>query len=281
MGAWQAALLGLVQGVTEFLPVSSSGHLVVAEQALGLKTGGDVFFEVVLHTGTLLAVIAVYAKDLWRITGPTLRALSLLARGRPREATASPDARLGLFLILGTIPTGIIGVTLKDLFESLFANLLAVGVAFLLTGTLLFLSTRIAARRSAPPRETGAMRWSDAVLIGTAQGIAITPGISRSGSTIAAALLLGLDRSLAARYSFLLSVPAILGALVLHLRHGLDPLSAADAGAFVTGFVAAALSGILALRVLLRLVDRGRFSVFAYYLWPLGLTVLVWALVAP
>jgi len=277
VSALQAAILGLVQGLTEFLPISSSGHLVVAERALGLPTEGGVLFEVVLHAGSLLAVLAVYGADLLRITAPTLRALPLLLRGRFRAAIAEPDARLGLFLVLGTIPTGILGVTLKDLFESLFGSLLAVGCAFLLTGTLLFVAGRLAGRRGAAGREQGALRASDALLVGLAQGVAITPGISRSGTTIAAALLLGLDRSLAARFSFLLSVPAILGALVLHLRHGIGTVSG-EAGVFAAGFVAAAVSGYLALRLLLRLVDRGRFSLFAFYLWPLGLSVVAWAL---
>jgi len=303
----QAAILGLVQGLTEFLPVSSSGHLVVAERILGLQSeGGGVFFEVVLHAGSLAAVLAIFGKDLLRILSASFKGLGLLLRGRVAQSVAETDARLGIFILVATLPTALIGLGFKDLFESLFSNLIAVGGAFLITGLLLFLSGRRNAKlrlkaedEGAPPasattsekssswseaedglaaRAASSMRWTDALVIGLLQGVAITPGISRSGTTIAAALFLGLDRKLAARFSFLLSVPAILGALILHLRHGFgeSPLGL-DLLAF--GFLCAAVSGYLALRVLLKIVDRGRFGSFAYYLWPLGAAVLAYALI--
>ncbi|MDF1561616.1 MAG: undecaprenyl-diphosphate phosphatase [Deltaproteobacteria bacterium] len=273
-----AVILGVVQGITEFLPISSSGHLVVGQHALGLKSeGGGVLFEVVVHAGSLLAVLAVYANDLWRILLASLRALPAFFQGRFAESIADPEARLGAFIVLGTIPTGLMGVALKDLFESLFGSLSAVGAAFLLTGLLLWISGRISARQQGEARGPESLRVRDALIVGVAQGIAITPGISRSGTTIATAMILGIDRSLAARFSFLLSIPAILGALVLHLKDGVGALEA-GAGVFLAGFLAAAISGYLALRLLLVLVDRGRFGVFAYYLWPLGLAVLGWAL---
>ncbi|RMG16154.1 MAG: undecaprenyl-diphosphate phosphatase [Deltaproteobacteria bacterium] len=272
MSPIDAVVLGVVQGLTEFLPVSSSGHLVVFEALLGAQQSG-VAFEVVVHGGTLLAVLLVYGRDIGRILRDTARALPMLLRGDGRGAYALEDFRLGLLLLVGTVPTAAIGLLLEDTFKALFSSLSAVGVAFLVTGALLHLADRVTRRAEARIRPLSPGR---ALAIGVAQGAAITPGISRSGSTIATALLLGIDRVRAAQYSFLLSVPAILGAMILELRHGLPPV-AGGLLPYALGFVAAALSGFGALRVLLRLVRLGRLGVFAWYLWPLGLGVLAWA----
>ncbi|MEL6343906.1 MAG: undecaprenyl-diphosphate phosphatase [Myxococcota bacterium] len=259
-----AVILGIVQGLTEFLPVSSSGHLVLFQQYLPVS-GDPVAFDLVLHIGTLLPVIVVYRNDLWSIVRDLF-----VGEGPMRER---PGVRLLLLMFIGSIPTALIGLALEDVFEQLFANALSVGVAFALTGAILW-GTRALTPGDEDERT---MPWWKAVMIGIAQGIAITPGISRSGSTIAAGLFLGLDREVAARYSFLLSIPAILGAFLLKAR---DLESAAvDVLPLAAGFVAAAVSGYLALVVLLRLVRSGDFSWFALYLWPLAVLAVGAALV--
>ena len=258
-----ALILGIVQGLTEFLPVSSSGHLVVFQSFLPVA-GDHVAFDLALHMGTLLPVLVVYRSDIWRIlTDATSGDAPFAQRVGVRQA---------LWVVVGSVPTAAIGLAFEDTFEALFSNLTAVSVAFLVTGTVLWLTSR------AKPGSTGVleMTWWQALLIGAAQGIAITPGISRSGSTIAAGLFLGLDREYAAKYSFLLSIPAIVGAFIFKLDD--FSLSGIDPGAAIAGFCAAAVSGYLALVVLLRLVRRGDFSRFAFYLWPLGIAGLAWSL---
>lgn len=260
-----AVLLGVVQGLTEFLPVSSSGHLVLFQSVLPVA-GDPVAFDLVLHMGTLLPVLWVYRADLFGI-------LRDATQGQG-PALERPGLRLLAWMVLGSVPTAVIGLSLEDLFESLFSTPSAVGVALLLTGVLLFAS----GRAKVGTRTVKQMGWRDALLIGLVQGMAITPGISRSGSTIAAALFLGIDRETAARYSFLLSVPAISGAFLLKLGD-LDGLDA-NALPLCAGFLAAAVSGYGALRLLLQLVRTGDFSRFCWYVWPLGGAALAYGVLA-
>ncbi|MFT5683972.1 MAG: undecaprenyl-diphosphatase [Myxococcota bacterium] len=260
-----AILLGVVQGLTEFLPVSSSGHLVLFHSFLG-ASGDQVLFDLVLHLGTLLPVLIVYRADLIGIVEDVFAGEAPFLERR--------GVRLLLLMIVGTIPTGIIGLLLEDTFEQLFSNLLSVGIALGVTGWVLWATRYV----SVGNEDERTMSLWKAGVIGIAQGLAITPGISRSGSTIAAGLLLGLDRETAARYSFLLSIPAISGAFILKVGDveggdfALMPL--------IAGFIAAAISGYLALRFLIGLVRRGDFSRFSWYLWPLSAITIGWALFA-
>jgi len=247
-----AALLGLIQGLTEFLPVSSSGHLVLFQQFLPV-VGDKIAFDLALHIGTLVPVVWFYRRDLARILTD-----AATGEGPLKERSG---LRLLAWILLGSVPTAAIGLGFEDTFEALFGSAGPVAIAFALTGVVLF-STRWV-RGGATDERT--MQWWQALLIGVAQGIAITPGISRSGSTIAAALFLGMDREYAARYSFLLSIPAIGGAFLLKV--GELEMSSAAMGPLVAGFVVAALSGYVALRILVRLVRTGDFSRFSYYLW--------------
>ena len=260
-----AALLGVVQGLTEFLPVSSSGHLVLFHSFLG-TTGDQVLFDLVLHVGTLIPVLIVYRADLLGIVRDVFVGEVPWMQRR--------GVRRLMLMIVGTIPTGIIGLLLKDTFEQLFSNMLSVGIALGVTGFILW-STRYVPQRDQDERT---MQVWKAVAIGLAQGAAITPGISRSGSTIAAGLLLGLDRETAARYSFLLSIPAISGAFILKL----GDLEGGDVALMplIVGFFCAAISGYLALRFLIGLVRRGDFSRFSWYLWPLSMITIAWVLFA-
>ena len=265
-----AVLLGIVQGLTEFLPVSSSGHLVLFQQVLGEGIMGledHVAFDLVLHVGTLLPVLLMYRADIATI----LRDLG--GRG---PVMKRDGLRLAAWVLLGSVPTGLIGILFKDLFEQLFTTTLTVGVAFGLTAALLW-RTRTVKEGASTIQE---MSWRDALIIGLAQGVAITPGISRSGTTIAVALMLGLRRDLAARFSFLLSIPAILGAVVLKAKD-FDFSSSHDFVPLGVGFIAAAVSGWGALLLLLRLVRSGDFSRFAYYLAPLSVLAIAYGLFGP
>ncbi len=254
-----AIVLGIIQGLTEFLPVSSSGHLVLTQT--WLPTVGDpVAFDLALHLGTLVPVLIVYRNDLLGIARDAARGTSPLTERR--------GLRLLAWMVLGSIPTAIIGIGFEEQFSLLFHNYITAGIAFAITGGILF-ATRYAPRGS---DDELSMTWWQAMLIGLVQGIAITPGISRSGSTIAAALFLGMDRSYAARFSFLLSIPAIGGAFLLKL----PDLELGDAGwqPIAMGTLAASVSGYLALIYLIRLVRSGDFSRFCWYLWPLAAVTL-------
>jgi undecaprenyl-diphosphatase len=247
MGELEAAWLAAVQGLTEFLPVSSSGHLVVLQGIMHVPRQG-IAFEVVVHLGTLVAVLAVYGRHI----------VSLLAGALRRDRSS---LRMVGLLALGSVPAGAAGVLLGGPVRSLFDSPLTAAAMLLVTGSLLF-ATRWAGPATRRPGVVSAL------LVGVAQAMALLPGISRSGSTIAAGLFRGLDREEAARFSFLLSVPAIAGAGLLELR-GMD---GAEVGLHLpVGFVVAAVTGYSALRLLLRFVRRGRLHLFSWYCWAAGI----------
>jgi len=255
----QAIILGVVQGLTEFLPVSSSGHLVLGQHLLGLDQP-EMLFDVAVHVGTLLAVAAYFWRDLW----------AMLRGFWGRDEEAERGRRLIWLVGVGSVPTAVVGVLFRHDFEALFASVTAVGVALLITGCLLM------ATHFAPPsrREIWRFGAGRAFWVGLAQGLAITPGISRSGSTISVALLLGVERRLAAHYSFLLSLPAILGALLLHLLE-LAPGQEVAWTPLLLGGAVAGVTGLAALRLLIGVVQRGGLHWFAFYCWALGATALI------
>jgi undecaprenyl-diphosphatase len=232
----QALLLGVIQGLTEFLPVSSSGHLVLGQRMLGL-TEPHLLFDVAVHVGTLLAVVAVFSDDLRLMVASVLPGRDRDGRGR----------RLVILVAVGMVPAAIAGLLFRDAFEALYASTLTVGVALLVTGSLLMLTSMI-------PHGTRNLEGRGlltAFLVGVAQAIAIVPGVSRSGATISVGLALGLGRGSAARLSFLLSIPAILGALVLQLAD-VGELAVHEAAPLLIGGASAAITGYVALRLLLR-----------------------------
>jgi undecaprenyl-diphosphatase len=250
----------MVQGLTEFLPVSSSAHLVFFQSLFGLKEP-QVFFDVVLHLGTLLAVIVFFEAEIVRMVRD-------LPKGFKGRTEVPGSTRLLFWIILASIPTGLIGFLLKDWFESLFSQPKTVGVMLLITGFALWL-TRY---RKGDRRALEKMRWMDAVVIGIAQGIAIIPGISRSGATISAGLFLGLDRELSGKFSFLLSVPAILGATLLEFRKFESP---SEVWVYLAGAAVAFGVGLVALKVLMGIVRRGKIFNFAYYCWAMGIVMVI------
>ena len=270
MHFWEAIILGIIQGLTEFLPVSSSGHLVLAQNLLGISSPG-VVLEVVLHLGTFISVLIVYWQD---VVGIFRGLFSLISnptakRRIPKELTTY--RRMVILLFLGTIPTGIFGVLLEPLFSSLFDSLLVVGVALLVTGVVLYLISRMRPGK----RDFRKMGALDALAVGLAQGLAIIPGLSRSGMTISSALGRGLNRETATRFSFLLSLPAIGGAAILQLRDILGLTSQmGDASMLLAGFSAAAIFGVLAIKLLVSVLKYGKLQYFAYYVWIIGLLAI-------
>ncbi|MDD4803049.1 MAG: undecaprenyl-diphosphate phosphatase [Syntrophomonas sp.] len=245
-----ALALGIVQGLTEFLPVSSSGHLVILQHLFGIEEGA-LTFDVLLHIGTLMAVFAAFWKDIFAII-------------------KKPFSRLTYLIIVGCIPAGLMGFFLQPLFEQAFQSLLVVGIGLLITGFVLK-GSELVAEKSLNMKEIRETSYLDVLFIGLLQGLAIVPGISRSGSTIAGGLLAGLDRTFAARYSFLVSIPVILGAGLVQLKDfSAAELTGVELLPYVIGPVTAALFGFLAIKVVMRLVKEGRLSIFSYYCWLLG-----------
>ena len=250
----------MVQGLTEFLPVSSSGHLVFFQSLLGLKEP-PIFFDVMLHLGTLLAVVIYFGTDIRKIIegiGSTLR----------KKEENREGAKLFLWIILATIPTGLMGILFKDWFESFFSKPKLVGGMLLITGLVLWL-TRFAKKEGKLLRR---MRWFEAILIGIAQGVAIIPGISRSGATISTGLFCGLDRELSGKFSFLLSIPAILGATLLEYKK-IGTVS--DLGTVLIGTAVAFGVGILALTFLMKIIKIGKLYNFSYYCCGMGILMII------
>jgi undecaprenyl-diphosphatase len=243
--------------------------LVLGQHIFGIKEP-EVFFDVMLHLGTLVAVCVVFRREIWSLIKEFFHLLRILFNKSALAAAwqERPNFKLLVLILAGTIPTGIIGIVFKDTFESMFASTLTVGIALLVTGLILFLTGRIAQGA----RDITGFRVVDALIIGLVQGMAIIPGISRSGSTISAGLFLKLERELIARFSFLLSIPAILAALALQVKDaGQSSFSPLELS---LGFLAALISGFLALVLLLKIVRSGRLHLFAYYCWLIGLISL-------
>jgi undecaprenyl-diphosphatase len=264
----ETILLGIIQGLTEFLPVSSSGHLVLFQNLLGFKEP-ELLLDAALHAGTLLAVclyfrsdILLMVKEVWAYLMQAPKARQAAGSTEPR-----PHLHLAMAVFIGSIPTAFIGLLFKVPLERLFGSVPLVGTMLIVTG-LILASTRFLSPRGARDR----VGLFVALAVGTAQGLAIIPGISRSGATIVCGLALGLQRDLAGRFSFLLSIPAIMGALWIQLnaeafgRVGLAPL--------FFGFLSAALVGLLALKLLMGMVKKGHLYYFAPYCWAVGIAVI-------
>ena len=266
----EAIVLGVLQGITEFLPVSSSGHLVLMQHFLGIEES-QIFFDVMVHFGTLGAVIIVYYQLIGSLVQTGFSTLFQADFYRHPRLTISdtPDLRLIWFLLLGSIPTGLIALLFKESLESIFGKPMVVAGMLIITGLILQLS-RFGQRRR--QTETPLRAWHTP-LVGIVQGLAIIPGISRSGSTISISLLLGLSPQVAAQYSFLLSIPAILGAVILKFKE-VGEITIAPA-VIVAGTLTSFIVGYIALRSLLAILNRGRFSIFSYYCFALGIAAAV------
>lgn len=252
MSMLQAIILGIIQGLTEFLPISSSGHLVLFQKIFGINEP-TLIFDTMVHVGTLAAVVTVFWGDI----------VALLRK---------PFQRLTWLLIAGTIPTGLMGVLFKDYFEAMFKNASTLGFEFFITGAVLLFAERINRGRKGV-KETS---FLDAAFIGVMQGVAIMPAISRSGLTIAGSLFRDLDREFAAKFSFLLSIPAILGAAVFQAK---DILEAGAVGinfpVIAAGTFTAAIAGYASVKLMIGILKKGSLKYFSYYVFALGALVIV------
>ena len=277
MSLISSILLGLVQGLVEFLPISSSGHLAIAAHFMGQAGIGEPppFFDVLLHLGTLAAVFAAYWQDIREMIAELICGVRDLARGTT-PTPIPPARRLILLIIVGTLPLFVV-LPVKDFIEGLGDNIYFVAGALIVTGFLLFASDRVKKGRKTEKTAT----LLDVLLVGVAQAIATCPGISRSGTTITAGCFVGLDRRFAVRYSFLMSIPAILGANILTLKDAITEktIIVSDIPVYLVGVAVAAVVGYLCIRLLKMIADKGRFGWFAYYCWAAGVIVLALALV--
>jgi undecaprenyl-diphosphatase len=262
----EAVALAVIQGLTEFLPVSSSGHLVLAQQWFGQFNETNLLFDIMLHLATVMAIIIYFRQDL------TTLVVGIFGLSSKKESIFAGRERKTLgFVILASIPTAVLGLTIEQIGIGVIGRPGLVGGFFLITGIALWVG-----RGGVTGRGMNEMTPFDALTVGVVQGIAVFPGISRSGATIAGGLFLGLERELAARFSLLISIPAILGATALEVLKAISqPLP--PIGPFIVGMVVAGVVGFLSISLILRLVRQNHFYRFSFYLWPLGITVILLA----
>ncbi len=273
-----AILLGIVQGVAEFLPISSSGHLAILQNLFALSAGEDhLFFDVLLHLGTLISICVCYWGDIVAM----VREVFIVLRGG-RRADGTPvqgnlgAARLFMMIVVGTLPLFLV-LPINDKVEELYYITPFIGVALLLTGCMLFVSDKMTPGK----RTEKNMRFRDALVIGLCQCVATLPGLSRSGTTITAGIATGLDRNFAMKYSFLLSLPAVLGANLLSFIKALgeESIDASLIPAYLIGMLAAMLSGIAAISLMKLIAKKSKFGWFAYYCWGAGLLTIIFSLI--
>jgi len=274
MNVFESIILGIIQGLTEFLPVSSSGHIELGKAILGLKPKDAVLFSAVLHAATALSTVVIYWKDILGI-------IRDLFRFQWNDST-----KFVAFIVISMIPAGIVGVQFNDQLEALFSGqVMLVGFMLLITGGLLMASSRIQAK-------PGELTFGKAFLVGLSQAFAMLPGVSRSGSTISTALMLGIDRAKAARFSFLMVIPVILGGTALELKDYFeaqatpqavqavaDQAATTEVGmtALIAGFIAAFVSGLLACTWMIRIVKNSKLDYFAFYCFAVGLIAIAWS----
>lgn len=268
---FKAIVLAVVQGITEWLPISSSGHLVIFQKIFGLND--QIAYDLLLHIATALVVVFIFRKDILNIIKSLWQAVVDFEQRKSWHAFIENEERkLAMFVIIGSIPIAVFGLTVKDLVEKSFENLLMVAVAFFFTGFLLWLTKFRVNRYAAKGSGIKGTSFLDAFFVGVFQALAIFPGVSRSGSTIAGGMITGLDKNLAARYSFLLFLPAITGAVILELDRIV--FAASEVPAVIIGCIVAMVTSYLAIETLLQLVKHGKFHLFSYYCWFAGLVSL-------
>ena len=270
----EAVILGLVQGLSEFLPISSSGHLALLQYFFGIEGESVLTFAVLLHLGTLLSIFAVYYKDIWDLIKELCMTIVDILTGKGPRINANETRRLGFMIITATIPTGIIGITFNNMFESMYLSLGAIGAGLLVTGTLLWFAEKLGKGK----KNVTTMKFRDAFLVGLFQSVAISPGVSRSGSTIVGGLFSGIKREVAVRFAFLISIPSVLGAVVLEapaaFQAGVDTSLLVP---ILIGVAIAAISGFIAIKTMIRIVSNKKLYYFSFYTWALGAFVLIYS----
>ena len=278
MSYFEAVILGLVQGLAEFLPISSSGHLALLQQAFGVSEDKVLLFAVLLHVGTLISVFIVYWKDIWALIVELCLTIKDLCTGKGLRLAERPVRKLGVMIIVATIPTAVIGLVFSDFFDSLYTSVIPIGVGLIITGFLLVLAEKMGEGN----RGIQQMNFRNAIFIGLVQGVAICPGISRSGSTLFGSLICNLDRKFAVKFVFLISIPSILGSAVLETPAAIEAgVTAAELGPILVGMLVAAVSGLVAIKTMIKIVSDKKLSYFSYYVWVLGVLVVLYGLFAP
>ncbi|NLW65401.1 MAG: undecaprenyl-diphosphate phosphatase [Clostridiales bacterium] len=273
MKIWFAALIGFVQGVTEFLPVSSSGHLSVLQNLFGMENveEGHLFFDVLLHLATLVSVCVVYWQDIKDMVKEFFGFFHDLRHPKPEDGDPKPARRMVFMIIIALLPL-FIALPFQSLIEKLYYNTLFIGFAFLVTGVILFVTDRLKTGR----KTAANMTVKDALIVGACQAVATIPGISRSGSTISAGMATGLERSYAVKFSFLLSLPAILGANILQLFKAIGGgIDFSLVPAYLVGMVVAGITGYFAINLVKMLSRKGKFGKFCYYCFAAGIATIV------
>ncbi|KGF08942.1 hypothetical protein HMPREF1635_05330 [Clostridiales bacterium S5-A14a] len=275
MGYIEAIVLGLVQGLSEFLPISSSGHLALLENLFEIKEESVLFFAVLLHIGTLLSIFIVYHEDIYAL----IKELGLLFKdifsGKGLRIEERPIRKLGIMIIVSSIPTAIMGLLFSNFIDKVFGSLIVISICWIITGFVLFFSEKLKSNS----KEIEGMKYRNAIFIGICQGLAIMPGISRSGSTIVGSLVTGLKREFAVEFAFLISIPAILGSAILEfpkaIKAGIDP---STIGPMIVGFLVAAISGYFAITTMIRIVSKHKMIYFSYYVWVIGLGTFIYSI---
>lgn len=277
MSYLEAIILGLAQGLSEFLPISSSGHLALLQYFFGVDAEQVLPFAVLLHLGTLVSVFIVYWRDIVALVKELGAVFKDLFTGKGLRINANPTRRLGFMIIVATIPTAIIGLLGNDTFEAMYLSLVSIGTGLLITGTILCIAERMG-RNNKTVKE---MKFRNALFVGIMQGVAICPGISRSGSTLFGGLISGLNKEFAVKFAFLISIPSILGSVVLEAPDALEAgMDAALIGPVIAGVIVSALSGLFAIKAMIKLVSNKKLIGFSIYTWLLGAAVIVYAVIA-
>lgn len=272
----QAIILGLTQGLAEFLPVSSSGHLALLQYFFGISSENVLPFTVLMHMGTLLSVFIIYWRDIVELIKELFATLKDLFTGKGLRINANPTRRLGFMIIVATIPTAIIGLLFEDYFEQLYQSLTGIALGLIFTGLILLLAERMGRGQKGIQE----MKFRNAVFVGIMQGIAICPGVSRSGSTLFGSLVSGLERKLAVKYAFLISIPSILGSVILEAPEAFGSgMDASLIGPVAVGVIISALSGIFAIKAMIRVVSSKSLTGFSVYVWLLAACLLGYVLI--
>lgn len=270
MTLFKAIILGIFQGIAEFLPISSSGHLVLLQTLFGIKEG-NLFFTEMLHFGTLLSILIVYFKDILKIVVEFFIMIKDLFKTK-KFIINNPYKKMAILIIVGSVPTGIMGIVFGDVFENFYSSITVVSIALIITGVLLWTSEKSASGN----KSIREMTYVDSFIIGIFQGFAITPGISRSGSTIVGGLFRGLNKKLATKFSFLLALPATLGAAFLGIK---DALPQEGVALFtiplLVGVIISTITGVISIKILIRVLEKGKLHYFSYYVWVLGAILLI------
>ena len=278
MSILQAIFLGVIQGLTEFLPVSSSGHLAIFQNLFHIGEGTqDLFlFDILLHLGTLIAIFVVYHKDIWKMIVETFGMIGdifanighVIKKEETVKVIHTGYRKFVVMVIISTIPTGILGILMKDISEAAGKTLIMPGIFLLITAGLLFVADRAPEGNKTPKTST----YLDSIIVGITQGLATLPGISRSGTTITTLLLCGFEKNYAVKYSFIMSIPAVLGACVMEIK---DAIGMKFEISYLVGLVVSAVVGYIAIKTMLVVVRKKKYIVFSIYCFIAGLVAII------